>query len=324
MATPLTPPRVSLLGHLRACLAITVLLTVVVCGIYPLVVWGLAQAVFPFQANGSLITAKDGTVIGSTLLGQPFSDPKYFHPRPSAAGNGYDPTSSGGSNLGPTSAKLINGDTKAATPPSPPDASATAATAAPADATAASAAATASATAPADATATATAVAATASATTPADATAAAAASASAAAAAPQVVDNDGIKLRVLHYCDDNSIPFEGIQDGKTVDLAPYKTSDGWDEVKLITAFNDSDHPLTVKADKPIPADAVTASASGLDPHISVANALLQAPRVAKARGLDEAAVRNLIAANTEGAWGLFGDPGVNVLRLNLALDGSK
>jgi K+-transporting ATPase ATPase C chain len=302
------------LGHLRACLVITVILTVVVSGIYPVVVWGLAQALFPYQANGSLITAKDGTVIGSALIGQPFSDPRYFHPRPSAAGNGYDPTSSSGSNLGPTSAKLINGDTKAAPPPTP-DAAATAASSAtasastPAEATAANAAAAA----PANATAAAT-----------LDATAAAAASASAAVAVPQVVDFDGITLRVLHYCDDNGIPFAGIQDGKTIDLAPYRTSDGWDEVKLITAFNDGDHPVSIKAGMPIPADAVTASASGLDPHISVANALLQARRVAKARGIDEATVRTLIAANTEGAMGFFGDPGVNVLRLNLALDARK
>jgi K+-transporting ATPase ATPase C chain len=307
MATPTTPPRTSVFGHLRACLVITVMLTVVVCGIYPVVVWGLAQAFFPYQANGSLITAKDGTVIGSALLGQPFSGPGYFHPRPSAAGNGYDPTSSGGSNLGPTSAKLICGDTKAAPPPAP-DASATAA-ASPATAAAAT---------PVDATA------ANAAAAAPANATAAATLDATAAAAVPQVVDFDGITLRVLHYCDDNGIPFAGIQDGKAIDLTPYRTSDGWDEVKLITAFNDGDHPVTIKAGMPIPADAVTASASGLDPHISVANALLQARRVAKARGIDEATVRSLIVSSTEGSGGFFGDPGVNVLRLNLALDARK
>jgi K+-transporting ATPase ATPase C chain len=287
MANPASSvPRPSLLGHLRACAGVTAILTAVVCGLYPLIVWGLAQAIFPTQANGSLITAKDGTVIGSALIGQAFTDAKYFHPRPSAAGNGYDPTNSGGSNLGPTSARLIRGATKAAPPP---DASATAAASATVAATA--------------------------------DATAAAIASASAAAPVPQVVDFDGITLRVLHYCDDNGIACVGLQDGKTVDLSGYKTADGWDEVKLITAFNDADHPLSVRAGTAIPADAVTASASGLDPHISVANAMLQAQRVAKARNLDEGIVRSLIAQCTEGSWGFFGDPGVNVLRLNLALD---
>ena len=301
MANPASSvQRTSLLGHLRACVVITAFLTVVVCGLYPLIVWGLAQAIFPAQANGSLITAKDGTVIGSALIGQSFSDVKYFHPRPSAAGNGYDPTNSGGSNLGPTSARLIRGATKAAPPP---DASATAAASA-------TVAASADATAAASATVAGNAV-----------ATAAAIASASAAAAVPQVVDFDGITLRVLHYCDDNGIAFVGLQDGKTVDLSAYKNADGWDEVTLITAFNDGDHPLSLRAGTAIPADAVTASASGLDPHISVANALLQVPRVAKARNLDEATVRGLIAQCTEGSWGFFGDPGVNVLRLNLALD---
>jgi K+-transporting ATPase ATPase C chain len=134
------------------------------------------------------------------------------------------------------------------------------------------------------------------------------------------IVDNDGLKLRVVHYCDDNALPFEAFQDGKSVDLAPYRTSDGnWDEVKLITAFNDNDHPLSVKASKPLPADAITASASGLDPHISIDNALLQVPRVAKARKLKEDAVRTVVGQSIDD--GLFGVAGVNVLRLNLALD---
>ncbi len=134
------------------------------------------------------------------------------------------------------------------------------------------------------------------------------------------IVDNDGLKLRVIHYCDDNVLPFEAFQDGKAVNLAPFRTSDGnWDEVKLITAFNDNDHPLTVKAGRPLPADAITASASGLDPHISIANALLQVPRVAKARKLTEDAIRAVVGQSIDD--GLFGDAGVNVLRLNLALD---
>ena len=104
MSTASHPPRTSFFSHLRSAVALTIVLTLIVSGAYPLVVYGIAQVFFPDQANGSLLL-KDGKVIGSTLIGQNFSDPKYFHPRPSAAGNGYDPTNSGGSNLGPTSAK---------------------------------------------------------------------------------------------------------------------------------------------------------------------------------------------------------------------------
>ena len=88
---------------------ITVILLLIVSGVYPLVVWGLSQAAFKHQANGSLLTNAQGQVIGSELLAQGFTKPEYFHPRPSAAGNGYDPTQSSGTNLGPTSDKLING-----------------------------------------------------------------------------------------------------------------------------------------------------------------------------------------------------------------------
>src|SRR5690349_14930607 len=108
----------TLLHHLRVSIIATILLAIVCCGIYPLIVWGLAQAIFPHQANGSLVT-RDGKptnneadAVGSALLGQSFSDAKYFHPRPSAAGSGYDPTASGGTNLGPMSAKLLNGTTQ--------------------------------------------------------------------------------------------------------------------------------------------------------------------------------------------------------------------
>src|SRR5262249_1083982 len=92
-------------SHIRGAIVATLVLAVVCCGLYPLIVFGISQVLFRDQANGSLIVASDGTVRGSKLLGQAFSDPKYFHPRPSAAGNGYDATSSGGSNLGPTSRK---------------------------------------------------------------------------------------------------------------------------------------------------------------------------------------------------------------------------
>src|SRR6266536_3635349 len=93
-------------SHIRGAVISTFVLAVVCCGLYPLVVFGISQAFFRDKANGSLIVGPDGTVRGSKLLGQGFVDPKYFHPRPSAAGNGYDAASSGGSNLGPTSQKL--------------------------------------------------------------------------------------------------------------------------------------------------------------------------------------------------------------------------
>ena len=97
-----------LFSQLRSAVMATLVLAVVCCGLYPLIVFGIGQAAFRDQANGSLITDKDGTVRGSKLLGQSFTAAQYFHPRPSAAGNdGYDPTASGGSNYGPTSQKLI-------------------------------------------------------------------------------------------------------------------------------------------------------------------------------------------------------------------------
>jgi K+-transporting ATPase ATPase C chain len=179
----------------------TLVFAVVCCGLYPLVVYGLAQVAFPDKANGSLIVDASG-IRGSKLLGQQFTGDKYFNSRPSAAGNGYDPLSSGGSNLGPTSQKL-----------------------------------------------------------------------------------NDAIHDRIADYRKKNGL-------------------------------KDSD---------PVPADAVTASGSGLDPHISVANATLQIPRVAKTRGLAEAKVAEMVKQFTDGPdLGVLGDAGVNVLRLNLALDQTK
>lgn len=188
-------------SHIRGAVVSTFVLAVVCCGVYPLVVFGISQALFRNKANGSLIVDPNGTVHGSRLLGQAFANPKYFHPRPSAAGNGYDAASSGGSNLGPTSQKL-----------------------------------------------------------------------------------NDAIKDRVDGYRKENGL----------------------------------------NADEFVPADAVTASGSGLDPHISLRNAELQTPRVAKARAVSEEKLRELIRQNTDARdFGLLGDPGVNVLSLNRALDSS-
>src|SRR5215475_6296096 len=96
----------NLFAELRGAIMSTIVLAVVCCGLYPLVVFGIAQAVFHDKANGSLIIEKDGTIRGSKLLGQGFAAEKYFHPRPSSAGNGYDAANSSGSNLGPTSQKL--------------------------------------------------------------------------------------------------------------------------------------------------------------------------------------------------------------------------
>jgi K+-transporting ATPase ATPase C chain len=189
----------ALFSEIRGAVFATLILAIVCCGLYPLVVFGISQALFRDKANGSLIVDQDGTVRGSKLLAQGFTADKYFHPRPSAAGNGYDAASSGGSNLGPTSQKL-----------------------------------------------------------------------------------NDAIKDRV----------------------AAYRKENGLSETE------------------PVPADAVTASGSGLDPHISLRNAELQTPRVAKARGLSEEKIRELVQQNTDGRnLGVLGDPGVNVLELNLALD---
>ena len=189
----------ALFSEIRGAVFATLVLAIVCCGLYPLVVFGISQMLFHDKANGSLIVDQDGTVRGSKLLAQGFTADKYFHPRPSAAGNGYDAASSGGSNLGPTSQKL-----------------------------------------------------------------------------------NDAIKDRIGAYRKENGL-----------------------------SENDS-----------IPADAVTASGSGLDPHISLRNAELQTSRVAKARGLSEEKIRELVQQNTDGRnLGVLGDPGVNVLELNLALD---
>ena len=231
-------------------LRINIFLTLVLGIAYPLVITGICQAVFPHQANGSLVRSGD-TVIGSEIIGQSFSKPEYFQPRPSSAGNGYDPTASSASNLGPTSAKLIRGTIKMDDKKN-------------------------------------------------------------------EVVDFDGVSLRLVHYCLDNGIPYESSQS-----LDNFKNAKGdLDDVKLIKAFNDDKPPLVFTAKAPIPADAVTGSASGLDPHISVANAQLQSARVAKARGITADQANQLVAQFTESPeLGVLGEPRVNVLKLNLALD---
>ena len=239
-----------MLKELGPGLRLTIIFTVLTGLLYPAVMTGVSELIFPKQANGSLITV-NGKVVGSALIGQPFVKPEYFHPRPSAAGNGYDATASGGSNLGPTSAKLLRGTIKMDDKKN-------------------------------------------------------------------EIVDFDGINLRIVHYCVDNDIPYES-----SVPLDQFKDSHGdLDDVKLIKAFNDDKAPLLFSAKAPIPPDAVTASASGLDPHISPANAETQASRVAKARGVSADQVKQLIPQSTDRAdLGFLGEPRVNVLMLNIAVD---
>jgi K+-transporting ATPase ATPase C chain len=189
----------SLIAELRTSVLLTLFLAVLCCAAYPVVVRAFARVLFPAEAGGSLIRV-GGNVAGSSLLAQGFAGGAYFHPRPSAAGQGYDAAGSSGTNLGPTSKKLI-----------------------------------------------------------------------------------DDVRARVGIYRAENGLP----------------------QVARV------------------PADAVTSSASGLDPHISVGNARLQAGRVAKARGLSEEAVLRKIAAHTDGrSLMILGEPRVNVLLLNLDLDG--
>ncbi len=188
-------------SEIRGAVMSTVVLAIVCCGIYPLVVFGISQLAFRDKANASLIVDKDGTVRGSRLIGQGFTAERYFHPRPSAAGNGYDGLSSSGSNLGPTSQKL-----------------------------------------------------------------------------------SEAIKDRINAYRKENGL----------------------------------------KENELVPADAVTASASGLDPHITLGNAQLQVARVAKARGVSPDKIQELIVKNVdERDVGILGEPGVNVLMLNMDLDRS-
>ena len=282
-----------MVSHLWISIVFTIVSAIIVSGVYPVIVWGLSQALFHEKADGSLfgkdgmLTTDESQAVGSALLGQPFGDAKYFHPRPSFAGNGYDPTASGGTNYGPLNDRLLNGATNPAT-------------------------------------------------TQPAQ---------------PETLGYDGIRLRTIHYAVDNGIPFKLYhavyvkEDGASaslerkdeVPLSQFENKDGTlNDVALVDAFP---HP-TMGADAPdftrvvviagdfataIPADAVTSSASGLDPHISPANAALQVNRVAAARHLSPDKVKELVAKYTDGPdLGFLGDPGVNVLRLNLALDQVK
>jgi K+-transporting ATPase ATPase C chain len=183
--------------QLRPAISLTVVLMIITGFAYPGVVTVLARTLFPAQASGSLVSS-NGRVIGSTLIGQGFSQPWYFHPRPSAAGDGYDATLSGGTNKGPTDRKLA--------------------------------------------------------------------------------------------------------------------------DTLIASAIASAEKDGAVKGH--IPADMVTSSASGLDPHISPANAELQIARVAVARGVDAARIRTLVESNTEARqFGFLGEPRVNVLELNIALD---
>jgi len=287
----------SIFGHIWASIGATIVLGIICCGIYPLIVWGLGQAIFPIQANGSLLkkdgtpTSDDSVAVGSSLIGQSFSAPGYFHPRPSAAGAGYDATSSGGTNLGPLSDKLINGATQAA-------------------------------------------------ATQPATTATSQTASAPATTAPAETLAYDGIRLRCIHYALDNGISFKlysvkydangNITSKTEVPLSKFQDSSGnVIDTALVDAFP---HPESDPADKMpviaadfstlIPGDAVTASGSGLDPHISPDNAHLQAARVAAARHMSVDVVQKLIDQNTDAPnLGFLGDPGVNVLKLNIALD---
>ena len=402
--TPATAPD-GLWHHLRVSIVATLVLAVICCGIYPAIVWGLSQALFHDKANGSLITDKDGKVIGSRLIGQNFSDAKYFHPRPSAAGNGYDPTASGGSNLGPTSAKLLYGTTKdssftviaydkshaeASTPSGRTEGKFVGITKGDAKSTISVNVAGAAKTYDLDKDVVITAQGRTIKETTPAKdadvelkfntATPPAVTAVTVIDKATEgtvkavdtdagkitlpaekaedpdvdfvipatgtlvivngkadakpadipvgakvriltatVMDYDGIADRVIHYCEDNEIDYTS-----AVPIASFKDADGLDDVKLIGAFGAaSDRKITPK--EPIPADAVTASGCGLDPHISVENAVAQMGRVIKARGnsaLTKEKLKQLIDDNTDGPkLGVLGDAGVNVLLLNLALD---
>jgi K+-transporting ATPase ATPase C chain len=205
----------SFMKPIMQALRATLVLGILTGLIFPILITLIGQVLFPYQSNGSLLRDSTGKVIGSALIGQQFARPEYFHPRPSAAGNGYAAESSSGTNLGPTSAKLFEG-----------------------------------------------------------------------------TIDDPKTK--------DVDESFMGVKQ-----LAEsYRKENG-----LAAAF-------------PVPVDAVTRSGSGLDPHISLANAKLQASRVAKARNLPASDILKIVAKHTESReFGILGEPRVNVLLINLALD---
>jgi K+-transporting ATPase ATPase C chain len=204
-----------MLKEIMTAIKATLVLALLTGIIFPLVITGIAQLVFPEQSNGSLIKNEKNVIIGSKLIGQSFNKPQYFHPRPSAAGSGYAGEASGGTNLGPTSAKLILGSK----------------------------------------------------------------------------------------------------DDPKTKDV-----DESFDGIKQLAEKYRQENNLA--ADAKVPVDAVTRSGSGLDPDISNANAILQAPRVAKARNLPQDTVIDFVHRASEGRQlGFLGEPRVNVLMLNLALD---
>jgi K+-transporting ATPase KdpC subunit len=406
----------SIFRHIYASVGVTVVLGIVCCGIYPAVVWGIGHAAFPKQANGSLIK-KDGTpttddtqAVGSMLIGQAFSAPGYFHPRPSAAGSGYDGSSSGGSNLGPLSAKLIHGtfknnaltifafDKSHHVGPVANRAEGAIAAATGRTITITPTGTTGKATYMLDATVAdpntvvnsrgRTIHASTLGAATHAGASVELKlngnpliplvlginvidqeldavsntidtnaktitlpgnlptdsptvvnvdpkntvfvvngnASAKFTDITPDmgvhvvvsvVMDYDGLADRVIHYCEDNSIPYQC-----SIPITDFKDADGIDDSKLNQEMNGASTPPTITPAKLIPGDAVTGSGSGLDPHISPANAVLQINRVATARGIKPEQVQPLVDQYTDQPQlGVLGDPGVNVLRLNVALD---
>lgn len=203
-----------MLKQLRPAILSVLVLTLLTGIVFPLLITAIAQVVFPYQAKGSLIT-QNGKVVGSELIGQSFAAPGYFHPRPSAAGSGYDASNSSGTNLGPTSSKLLKG-----------------------------------------------------------------------------IEDDPATK--------DTDESYAGIPQ----QAEAYRKENG------------------LAANASLPADAVTRSASGLDPHISPANARLQAERIATARGSEAVVISKMIGDLTEGRQlGILGEPRVSVLKINLELD---
>jgi K+-transporting ATPase ATPase C chain len=283
-------PGGSLLGHLWASVGATLVLGFICCAIYPFVIWIIGQTLFPVQANGSLLkkdgsfTTDDTQAVGSALIAQGFTAPQYFHPRPSAANNsaGASYASTGG----------YDATSSGGTNYGPLN----------------------------DELINGQTIAATTQPTTQ-----------------PEKLAYDGIRLRTFHYAVDNGLTFKlytVAADGSKTEtpLKNYLNKDGsLNDVALVDAFPHGGATAGLIAGdfkdstgKPvlIPGDAVTASGSGLDPHISPANAEFQVARIAAARHTDVDKVREVVKQYTDGPdLGFLGDPGVNVLRVNIALD---